>query len=404
MKDVFGAHYPLSDGELATLFKHAIVVPDTSMLLNLYEYSLEARDEVLDILRLVRDRLWLPYWVGFEFFRNRPAVITRQARAYGDLLEQLSEEGWQRVIGGFSKLDYGTPAALDEEVRAALTVLRQSVATARDRHIPVEKAADPNDYVLQQITELVGDRVGEPYDEQNLKRLRTLAGQRFERQQPPGYMDEARKSGDYRYGDFFIWDEVLTHAKQERSNVQREGGAEIIPAVALITDDGKEDWWESADQDKVSPAARWELIDEMWRRASARLLLFNTEGFLEQARKSLGSKVADETIREVRAVRNNPQPIALRAALTKFGFPAAIQQSPLTSTIFGETPWANNFTLRQSPLAAIADQIAAMKLFPEMESQLYLPAIKSREDAETNVNNADPGDEEDEAGDDEEDS
>lgn len=49
------------------VWKDGIIVFDTNVLLNLYRYSEEARDELLELMKSFQKRLWMPYQVGLEF-------------------------------------------------------------------------------------------------------------------------------------------------------------------------------------------------------------------------------------------------------------------------------------------------------------------------------------------------
>ncbi len=52
-----------------------LVALDANVLLNLYRYTEQARDDLLSVLDRLEDRLWVPNQVLVEFWRNREGVL-----------------------------------------------------------------------------------------------------------------------------------------------------------------------------------------------------------------------------------------------------------------------------------------------------------------------------------------
>src|SRR5699024_1750748 len=73
------------------LFKTATVVLDTNILLSLYRQSARGSEQLLEILAKIRDRLWIPDHVIWEFVKNRPNVIYGQDRSSDTLVDRLLE-------------------------------------------------------------------------------------------------------------------------------------------------------------------------------------------------------------------------------------------------------------------------------------------------------------------------
>src|SRR5260370_26690200 len=68
---------PLAREEIAALASPVYVL-DANILLHLYRSSETARLQFIELLRLVRKRLFIPYQVALEFHRNRAEVIAEQ--------------------------------------------------------------------------------------------------------------------------------------------------------------------------------------------------------------------------------------------------------------------------------------------------------------------------------------
>ncbi len=101
MKSKFIGYLSPRDEEFAQLWADCFFVFDANALLNLYEYSPETRNELLEVLSApeLKERIWIPHQVGVEFFRDRLSVINKQKKTYdmatgdvADLLTRLKSE------------------------------------------------------------------------------------------------------------------------------------------------------------------------------------------------------------------------------------------------------------------------------------------------------------------------
>lgn len=208
MREVFSAHLPLTSEEETVVWKEALVIPDTNVLLGLYRYSDSARDSILQLMRDVRDRLWLPHHVGVEYFRKRTDIIQQQIAGVNgpvlkldQIIDSLVEEQRQpHVEPGFV-----------ERVRQ----LRADLASMLEPKLKELQGSLTNDSIRQALVEIFDGRVGEELPREELDKLEKEAAERNKRSQPPGYMDyrDARKEGEQRWGDLWIWMQILAKAE-----------------------------------------------------------------------------------------------------------------------------------------------------------------------------------------------
>src|SRR5688572_27324769 len=82
----FEAYRSQSDEDLREALRTCMLVLDTNVLLNLYRYNDETRASIVDVMKAVADRLWVPHQVLEEFWRNRE-------RALSDPLGQVQQTG-----------------------------------------------------------------------------------------------------------------------------------------------------------------------------------------------------------------------------------------------------------------------------------------------------------------------
>ena len=91
MRDRFPGFYPPSEEEFNRVWQEGIFVLDTNVLLNLYRYPEEARNEFLNLMRNISNRLWIPNQVGLEFQQNRLSVIAEQLQKYTEVRKIIGD-------------------------------------------------------------------------------------------------------------------------------------------------------------------------------------------------------------------------------------------------------------------------------------------------------------------------
>ena len=89
MKDTYSnSKIGLSSEEEKELLLNATIVFDTNILLNFYKYSSKTCKDACNTIEKIKDRLFLPYQVGLEYYNNRERIIKEQK----DLAHNLKKE------------------------------------------------------------------------------------------------------------------------------------------------------------------------------------------------------------------------------------------------------------------------------------------------------------------------
>ncbi|MGW4792646.1 PIN-like domain-containing protein [Nonomuraea sp. NPDC004297] len=299
------------DGRRA-FFTDALIVLDTNVLLDLYRYTPDARMQVLDALKLVASRLWLPYQVGLEFVSGRRGVIadrTDKLRKAKNGIDQPLHEAWkdvQQAVRGVKAL-LGTFAA-DEVSQAELdnlineTSFKQLLGPWREalcKHIDKLKASqdislddvsEGSDPILPKVTALYGDKIGPAPDPEELRaHVEHAVGYRFPNKIPPGYQDTDKQTSLQAAGDYLLWEETIKHVRK----------AAALERVLLVSADVKDDWYEPArpgsDKRRPWPA----LMNEFRRRTNADLLIVETKAFFEGVSEFLDAEITAKTVEEI---------------------------------------------------------------------------------------------------------
>ncbi|MCH4830932.1 PIN-like domain-containing protein [Flavobacterium columnare] len=304
--------YKITEDKETILWKDAIIVFDSSALLDLY-YSPKSERQKIDteIFTELKDRLWLPNHVQYEFLKNRENKIKKPiAEKYEPLKKKIEN------LTTIQKSEI--PKRIDEIIRETIKGdkhphLKQD--TLNDFKIIVEdfvkkteefqkKILGEISIVEKEITDVENDddvlnslethfKVGREYSFAEIIEITKEGKHRYEFKIPPGYGDyyNGEKKGTQIFADLIIWKQILEFSK------------EVKKSIIFITNDTKkdEDWCyidkKATEQRIHSP--REELIKEIKDNSSVDFWMYNLPQFLYQAKKHLNSTIKDETIQNL---------------------------------------------------------------------------------------------------------
>jgi hypothetical protein len=260
-----------------------LVTPDTNVLLNLYRFQAEAREDLFRALEGVRDRIWIPYQVGLEFHRRRLDVIAEQEAYFESTKRQLKKliDELRATVGDFPTrigLSQASTKEILDSIGGLSSVLSGEVTRAGSAN-EVRLKHFEADRVLERLEALFEERVGAPMSSAELHEARKEAQRRIDARIPPGYEDAGKADPT---GDYLIFRQLMSEAKQRE-----------LPVV-FVTDDEKPDWYRK--QQGKPLGARPELREEMMAEAGVPLLFMTTEAFLRNVKEHLHFRVAPETL------------------------------------------------------------------------------------------------------------
>jgi hypothetical protein len=268
-----------------SVLRRGLVVPDANVLLNLYRYADQAREDLLVVLERLGSQLWVPNQVVVEFWRNREAVLRdpRETERISNDMSSAREQALSAFRAWTNRVSLPTETA--DELAEALGggfdavvagVEAFSDASARDSARDTEK-----DTVLKRLEEILSGKIGRPFDETAYRAAVTEGMRRVAEREPPGYLDKS-KDDDGAAGDYLVWEQLLI-----------EAGRRTCPVV-FVTADVKEDWWRREGGELRGP--RLELVAEMRERANSRLFMLRPTRLLELAREVLDVAVRDASV------------------------------------------------------------------------------------------------------------
>lgn len=288
MKNRFAEYYKPTDEEVQDMWSKATIVFDTNVLLDLYRYDTATRDEFIQIISFYKERLWIPYQVGWEFHRNREGVIKQNAEAYDRVQKEFCSKIDDLLKSADALADNHPLLNMSEIKKRAKTfksAIEKSLASQKGAHPKIDNT---NDVVLDTITELFEGRTGENFTEEELCKIYEEGGKRYEKKVPPGYCDKKDKKScppQELYGDLILWKQIIKWSAEQSTD------------IILVSSEEKEDWWNIGDDKTKTP--RVEMLKEFIEQTKRKVLIYSRTAFLENAKKNKDVKVSQKTIREV---------------------------------------------------------------------------------------------------------
>ena len=286
MLEMFKGYIGYSDEEYKKIWKEAIIVVDTNILLNLYRYSEPARETMLNILKNVKDRIWIPYQVGKEFFKNKDKVMFETFEEYDKLAKALS--------AGINKAKDEVNHKKDNRLKSKEKINAVLEKDIKEKEQLLKKEQEEKKQILSEdkiekvVLEIFNHNIGLPFLEDEFSKIREEGIRRKNNDIPPGYKDKDKEEN----GDYYVFYSIIQKAKQDAKD------------VIFITDDEKEDWFNKYNGE--NHGGRSELLDEFYHKTGKLLLMYTTDGFVQAYNKNMGQeKIDKDIIQEFKNYRKN---------------------------------------------------------------------------------------------------
>lgn len=277
MRTVLRHYFRPDRTEFERLWKDALISFDASALLNLYGYSDQTRDNLIEVIKSYAHRSRLPYQFAREYARNRASTIIKQIKNYHDTERDFAQIASKRLQ---PKREH---PFLTSESAAAFASIQKELESKRQALEAMVNFDEYADVLLASFEK----KIGPAPDKTTTNDLYKTADARYSMKTPPGYMDAKDKDIPDRYGDYIGWRQLMDIAKAE--------GKDFI----LVIDDFKEDWWQKEGERTIGP--RPELLEEFFSETKQSVWMYTSESFLIAAKEYDSSGVEDEVIKEVGA-------------------------------------------------------------------------------------------------------
>ena len=212
MKNFYG-YYPPTSEQYEQLWGSSLIVLDTNVLLNLYRLPTTARDELVSVLELLKERLWIPHQVALEFQRRRLTVIANERKETEEALaatRDLVADIKKRVdVLQIDKRGLGIQSQpLLNELETANNQLLEAIKATHGAQLDIS-SLDP---MRERIDELLYSRVGlGPLSQADLDSLVENGEERYKEKIPPGFADADKDKNPNEAG--FVFDHIKYQKK-----------------------------------------------------------------------------------------------------------------------------------------------------------------------------------------------
>lgn len=299
--------YQLNDAREKDLWHEAIIVFDSSALLDLYFLPIPTRTKLFELFtKDLKDRLWIPSHVNYEYHKNREKAISNPISEKYEPLKKNNLEAIKKSLSSISKdlkslkditrKDDKHPhipqEQIEEFIKKGEVFQREYEAFEKAILEQIENAIDDikqvsaDDDVLKVIAELF--QVGRYYSFNEILDITKEGKHRYEFSIPPGYKDkeDKEKIGTQIFGDLIIWKQLIEYASEQKK------------PILFVCNDLKEDWCnlQNGRSEKRIASPREELIKEIYDTARVGFWMYDLSQFLYKLNKYFDAKIETKKI------------------------------------------------------------------------------------------------------------
>lgn len=285
MEKQLKGYLPYQNKDYKKIWENGLIVVDTNVILNFYKYSDTTRKELWKILENLKDRLWMPYQVGFEYCKNRETVIENVQNSLTKIEGEIDKQ--LRIAKNKLQEVDKKDIRCKEQIIEAIDKTNKEIDDMLENEKKQQENFMKKDVVLEKVLELFNGKCGENEPNEVLEKIKKEAKRREENKIPPGYKDRKKEEN---FGDYYIFYSMIEKAKKEKR------------AVIFITDDEKEDWY--LRKDGMILSGRPELLQEFYIETKELFFICNTQTFVKDyskyCNKEQTPKMVIEEIEDIR--------------------------------------------------------------------------------------------------------
>lgn len=274
MRNAIREYLELNSQEKNDLWGTATFVFDTNVFLNLYRYSNNTRNQLIESFEWLKKRIWMPYQVASEFCKDRYNVIDEANRRFDNISAEADKlaDSWKTEL----RLDQN-----DLDIKELSKYLKEWIFKKRDSNYLTFNVTD--DEVFYRLLDLFDGKVGKPFSGEEKLKIEQEGEKRYAGKIPPGYKDS--KKVENRFGDLLVWKEIIGYAKSKKVD------------IIFVTHDQKEDWWNIINGKTIGP--RIELRKEFYEETGRIFHMYTMSTFLSFFTANKENSIDKATIDEV---------------------------------------------------------------------------------------------------------
>lgn len=270
MTELFKGYTNYSEKEYKRIWSSSLIVVDTNILLNFYRYSEDTKREMFKILTSLKDRLWIPYQIAKEYFKNKNNVMVSSYDEYTKLSESIN------ALFESSLKEINARKNSQLKCKSEIVKILEESSKNIDKILLNEKESKKptfeNNEIEKKIIQLFNKSIGSDFSDEEYEKIKKEGKRRVENKIPPGYKDEQKNEN----GDYYIFYSLIKQSK----NVNKD--------IIFITDDVKEDWFNKVNGEKHG--GRYELLNEFYNETGNLLMIYTSDGFAKAYNKNIAKQ------------------------------------------------------------------------------------------------------------------
>ena len=275
----------MEKSKISEIIDNLIIIPDTNILLYLYKCSFNSSQNIVELLKKVKDKVVVPRRVYNEYLSHKDEEQAKIDRKYDSFTKDLKNQVKEvkvKITGCISesrKYDFPDCDSLQTSINNTLDGAIDVISTY-ESSLSSEKQNKSEQ--IANVEQLIGfwTEAGKVLEEPNMLQILEYVKEgefRYKYKMPPGYMDEEEKDKQVKkqdgfenrirkYGDLFVWKEIINVGKHAQDNT----------TILFLTNDVKEDWWVIRGEQKEAVRMRDELLKEYKAETGSEKIEFMT--------------------------------------------------------------------------------------------------------------------------------
>jgi len=276
MKNLYPEYRKKNAAECLELWNDALIYIDTNVLIDLYSYSDDTTNSFLDLIGSLKEKIWIPKRVAFEYTRKRLTIISQQKNPYEDLVKDIDKI--EKSLD--SKIDPFLSTDLHKKTKGIFEKIRVEAKESIKNKLNIID----EDFIYKKFCDYFDGKVLNGFNDEELKEIYIEGADRYTKKIPPGYKD-ITKEGNDKYGDLIIWKEIIEKAKETK-----------LPVI-FVTGELKESWVYEIGGQKIGVCP--ELSKEMRDNAGVEVLIYSSSSFLKYGQEFLKKDIDNNAIEEI---------------------------------------------------------------------------------------------------------
>lgn len=281
MRNKFSEYLNWTEKQNKQLWEKPLIIFDTNILLELYKQFPSSANNLFQIFKSISEKtkLWIPFQVAKEFFRNQDAVIKERNSKLDEFNKKLDniKKDFNLKINNLN-IKKEVNEQIQESSKVIIDELDKIIScTTNFQGELLNQYKKNDDSLLEKIVALFQNNTGDaPENQKVIDSIYDEGERRYNFEYPPGYKDQKETKYMHKniiyqnkFGDLVIWKQILEYCHKEK-----------YKNVIFVTNDEKEDWVYKVSGQKYG--ARPELIREIMDYSEVNLFeIYNLNRFLE---------------------------------------------------------------------------------------------------------------------------